>query len=388
MEILSKVENGNFVLSFVGRIDSSNANEAEQLINEQRAGHEDKNIIIDAEKLEYISSAGLRIILRLRKSQPDLRIINTSSEVYDIFEMTGFTEMIKVEKAYRVLSVEGCEVIGQGSNGVVYRIDPDTIIKVYRNPDALPEIRKERELARKALVIGIPTAIPYDVVRVGDGYGSVFELLNAKSFAKLMLDQPQNMDEYIDMYVKLLKDIHNTEENDDVMPSMKNVAVQWAEFDRDHLPEPYGDKLVQLVKAVPESRHVLHGDYHVKNVMMQDGEALLIDMDTLCTGNPIFELGSIYNAYEGFAIVDHTCVERFLGIPFELADKIWKKTLELYVDSDDLEKVHEVEEKAKLIGLMRLLRRTIKREPENKDFIETCKKQICHLLDKIDDLSL
>ena len=83
-------------------------------------------------------------------------------------------------------AAEGCEVIGEGANGIVYRTDPDTIVKVYKNHDALEEIHNERELARKAFVLGIPTAIPYDVVRVGEGYGSVFELLNAKSFAKII----------------------------------------------------------------------------------------------------------------------------------------------------------------------------------------------------------
>lgn len=388
VNVTSKIENDKLIYFLEGRIDSSNAQSVEEQIISFREGNEELDIVVDAEKLEYISSAGLRIMLRLRKLCPDLKIINVSSEVYDIFEMTGFTEMITIEKAYRVLSVEGCEVIGQGSNGKVYRIDPDTIIKVYRNPDALPEIHQERELARRALVIGIPTAIPYDVVKVGDGYGSVFELLNAKSFAKLITQDPDNFDHYIKLYVDLLKDIHSTEEKDGIMPSMKEVAVKWAKFDEEHLPGDYGKKLVELVEAVPEDRHVLHGDYHVKNVMMQNGEVLLIDMDTLCTGNPVFELGSVYNAYIGFGIDDPKKVEDFMDLPYDLTAKIWKKFLKLYVGSDDEAKLKEVEDKAKLIGLMRLLRRTIRREPENTGLINMCKKEICGILDRIDDLTL
>ena len=388
MKITSKVDNEKLIIIIEGRIDSSNAVNAENEINAAREGNENYDMIIDADKLEYISSAGLRIILRLRKASPSLKIINVSSEVYDIFEMTGFTEMIDIQKAYRKLSIDGCEVIGQGSNGVVYRIDPDTIIKVYRNPDALPEIHQERELARRALVIGIPTAIPYDVVKVGDGYGSVFELLNAKSFAKLITEEPDNLDHYMQLYVDLLKDIHATEENDGVMPSMKDVAVDWARFDREHLPAEYGEKLVKLVEAVPEDRHVLHGDYHVKNVMMQNGEVLLIDMDTLCTGNPVFELGSVYNAYVGFGISDPKNVENFLDLPYDLTQEIWKKFVKLYTGTDDPDKAKELEDKAKLIGLMRLLRRTIKREPENIGLIDTCKKEICDILDRIDTLEI
>lgn len=129
---------------------------------------------------------GLRIVLRLRKLEPELRLVEASAEVYEIFDMTGFTEMMPVEKAYRSISIEGCEAIGRGANGTVYRIDKDTVVKVYNNPDCLDDVQRERELARKAFVLGIPTAIPYDVVRVGDKYGSVFELLNSKSFSKLI----------------------------------------------------------------------------------------------------------------------------------------------------------------------------------------------------------
>ena len=163
------------------------AAEREELLNKEIGDFKGK-LIIDAAGLEYISSAGLRVILRIKKANPDTIIINCTPETYDIFDMTGFTEMMEVERAYRVFSVEGCEVIGQGANGKVYRIDRDTIVKVYLNPDALPEIHRERELARAAFVAGVPTAIPYDVVRIeGGGYGSVFELLNATSFAKLLI---------------------------------------------------------------------------------------------------------------------------------------------------------------------------------------------------------
>ena len=103
-----------------GHIDSANAPQAETEINEALKEGGFDNVQIDASELEYISSAGLRVILRLRKSWPDLSIINVSSEVYEILDMTGFTEMMKVEKAYRVISVDGCEVIGQGANGKVY----------------------------------------------------------------------------------------------------------------------------------------------------------------------------------------------------------------------------------------------------------------------------
>ena len=170
MELINtKYEDGILTIGLKGHIDSANAAQVEKEITEAWGQYPGSSIIVDCSDLEYISSAGLRVILRLRKQDSELKVTNVSSEVYEIFDMTGFTEMMEITKAYRKISVEGCEVVGESANGKVYRIDPDTIVKVYRNPDSLPDIKRERELARTALILGIPTAIPYDVVKVGEG---------------------------------------------------------------------------------------------------------------------------------------------------------------------------------------------------------------------------
>lgn len=370
-----------------GRIDSTNAADVEKQLDDIVNENSFEELIIDAQKLEYISSAGLRIILRLKKNNASLKIINVSSDVYEIFEMTGFSEIMPIEKAYREFSVEGCEIIGQGANGKVYRIDPETIIKVYNNPDSLPDIKRERELARKAFVLGIPTAIPYDVVKVGEGYGSVFELLNAKSFAKLIEEDPDNIDKYIGLYIDLLKKIHSTEVVDGEVPSMKEVAIGWAKDLVEYLPNGYGEKLVQIVESIPDSKNMMHGDYHIKNVMMQNGETLLIDMDTICTGDPVFELASMFNAYVGFGSCDASNVENFLGLSYDRTNYIWEKSLELYCEGKSEEEMQELKAKAELIGYARIMRRTIRRggleTEDGQELIDFCRKQIESNIDYI-----
>ena len=193
------------IIPLVGRIDSNNAAELEKQIQAQLTGKGFVPVELDAEKLEYISSAGLRVLLRLKKEHPVLSVTGVNSNVYEILEMTGFTEMMTVEKAYRVVSIDGCEEIGRGANGTIYRIDQDNVVKVYNNADALDDIRHEREMAKLALILGIPTAISYDVVKVGNSYGSVFELLNARSFSRILTDEPQKLDWCVQEFVTLLK---------------------------------------------------------------------------------------------------------------------------------------------------------------------------------------
>ena len=386
-----KKDGDTLTIYFQGHIDSKNAPDVEKEVLQVRDENPAQSLVIDCSRLDYISSAGLRIILRLRKECDDLKIVEVSPEVYEVFDMTGFTEMVDIAKAYRVMDVEGCEVIGQGANGKVYRIDPETILKVYFNPEALPEIHRERELARTAFVAGIPTAIPYDVVRVGEGYGSVFELLNAKSLAQLLASGDMDVEEAAQISVDLVKQIHGTTVKPGTMPDMKEVAVDWAHFLEPYLePEVYA-KLTSLVEGVPEDDHMLHGDYHVKNVMIQNGEALLIDMDTLCYGHPIFELASMYNAYQGYSLVDHEQVHNFIGIPYDTASALWHRMLELYLDDTSEERVREVEEKAQIVGCTRMMRRSIRRngleDPEQKVFIDACHERIKELVAKYDTLT-
>ena len=313
MNITYRTDKNILYIAIEGRIDASNATQAEEMIFDIRRENDGKHTVIDADRLEYISSAGLRVILRVRKEEPKLAIINVAPEVYDVFDMTGFTDMITVEKAYKRMSLEGCEFIAKGANGAVYRYDDETILKTYYSKDALPEIQQERENARKAFVLGINTAIPYGIVRVGDGYGTVTELLNAVNVTKLICDDPENIEKPVGYYVELLKSIHSVEADEGDFPDMREIALDWAEFVSNHIPKEQGDKLRSLIEAIPKQYTLLHGDYHTNNIMIQNGEPLLIDLDTLCVGHPIFELGSMFNAFVGFSELDHNVIKSFMG---------------------------------------------------------------------------
>ena len=345
MDVTYRLDKEILYIAVAGRIDASNAAEAEEKIFHIKNNNPGKHVVVDADALEYISSAGLRVILRLRKEEPKLAIINVAADVYDVLDMTGFTDMVTVEKAYRRMSVEGCEFIAQGANGAVYRYDNETILKTYFAKDALPEIKQERENARRAFVLGINTAIPYGIVRVGDSYGTVTELLNAVSVSQLIRQSPDDLGEAAKYYVDMLKNIHATQVEDGEVPDMKETALSWADFVANHIPEAQGKKLRALIEAVPKQNTLMHGDYHTNNIMVQNGEPLLIDMDTLCMGHPVFELGSMFNAFVGYSELDHQNMKVFFGYSFETAGKFWNLALKMYLGTEDEEVCRSVAER-------------------------------------------
>ena len=375
-----------------GRIDSNNADEIKNAILPEIGSDPAVPVVVDASELKYISSAGLRVFLQIRKAHPDMKIINTSVAIYEILEITGFTEMIDVSKKYRSVSIDNCKVIGRGAAGTIYRLNKECIVKVNHDPDSLDDIRRERELAKSALVLGIPTAIAFEIVRVGDGYGAIYELLNARTIADILRDEPDKIDWCAEEYVSLLRLIHSTEVPPGKLPVMKDKVIDWGMFMKNHLPAETGDKLLSLIEAVPDNNHMIHGDYHTKNIMVTGEEVLLIDMDTVATGDPVFEFASIFNAFIGFSEPGiSNSVKDFQGFPPEIAREFWHIVLAKYAETDDPAVLQSMEDKARIIGYTRLIRRSIRRdglETENgRKEIDFWKERLIKLVDSTDSLS-
>ena len=170
---------------------------------------------------------------------------------------------------------------------------------------------------------------------------------------------------------------------------MKETALSWADFVAEHIPEEQAQKLRALIEAVPKQNTLMHGDYHTNNIMVQNGEPLLIDMDTLCMGHPIFELGSMFNAFIGYAEHDHENIMQFFGYTFETAVKFWEIALQKYLGTEDENVCRMVADKAMVIGYLRILRRAIRRpqEAESPARIARCKEMLAKLLGEIDTLT-
>ena len=170
---------------------------------------------------------------------------------------------------------------------------------------------------------------------------------------------------------------------------MKETALGWADFVANHIPEEQGKKLRAMIEAIPKQNTLLHGDYHTNNIMIQNGEPLLIDLDTLCVGHPIFELGSMYTAFLGFSALDHNVIKEFMGYDRDTAQKFWNMSLQRYLGTDDADVCRSVEEKAMIVGYTRLLRRAVRRpnEKNSSAMIAHCKEILAELLNHVDSLT-
>ena len=86
------------IIKLVGRLDTTTAPAFDKTINEDIAGT--KNLVLDVKELEYISSAGLRVLLGAQKKMQkigSMKVTNVREEVMEVFEMTGFADILVIE---------------------------------------------------------------------------------------------------------------------------------------------------------------------------------------------------------------------------------------------------------------------------------------------------
>lgn len=385
MELIkAKNENGEITVRIGGRITSLNADELFAGLNEIINDNPGVGMIYDVDQLEMISSAGLRVFLKIKKAGVNFRIINASPEVYDVFDITGFVEILDISKALRKFDVSDKRVIGEGAKGIVFRMDDETIIKVYKDDGCIGEIEKERSFAKKALVCGVPTAIPFDIVMVGDHFGSVFELVDAMSVTQGCKADPDKAPEIIREYARVMKEINSISDDGELgfkLPHMVEEARGWAEFAKDYFDEGDAAKLLKVVESFKDANTLVHGDGHPNNAMLTKDGILFIDMDTLCVGDPLFDLMVVYTALVGYKVADPG--NDFIPIDEKICAKYWTIFLNEYFKDLDEKAIAQKEYLCKVLCYSRLFRRGIRKEKKKPHFADNAKRELQLLLSEI-----
>ena len=352
----SKFENQVLTVNIEGKIDSYSAEKVEKellcLLEESGA----KSVVLDCKGLTYIASAGLRVFLKIGK-QVELSIINVSREVYEVLELTGFTGMFDTKREMRQLSLKGCEVIGRGFSSEVYRYDRETVVKVFGKGVTLDRIYNETASAKKTFVSGIPTAIPYDVVKCGENYGTVFELIDADTLSRTFMDYPERFDELMEKYNKLLKQFHSTPAIEGAFPDIRDKYHTWAKGLKKYLTDEEVDMIYRLIDAVPLRKTMIHVDCHSGNIMVQNGKLIFVDMADVSIGHPIFDIGAEYFHYMIMRTTSLGAKVVFGVEPedSELPVKIWYDLVRRYFSNCKEEQFEDIHKMLKYFGCLRCL---------------------------------
>ena len=260
-----------------------------------------RELVLDFAKCHYISSAGIRSVLKahqaMAKAQGKMVVTNVSPHVREVFDLTGLSDMITIGKKTREISLEGLELLSAGVCGECYRLDHETVVKVY-NEGVEPEIaEREKQYSKAAFVMGVPTAISYDVVSCGTRSGVVYELLDAELFSAVIRKDTANLDRYAKMLSDTAKTLHAAKGDKTILPDLKH-RLRGIIRDAGYLfTSEESEYLMEKLESLPDSDNCVHFDLHSSNIMMQNGELVIIDMGDFSIGSNLFDIGLIYMIY-------------------------------------------------------------------------------------------
>lgn len=341
-----------------GKIDTNNADEIGAELSELAKKFPAEKFILNLENLKYISSSGLRAMLKLGKlKKNNLQLVEASREVYEVFDTSGFTKILNIQKALRKISADNLIELGRGTSGTVYKLDDENILKVYKENWTFEDVARERANSQAAFVEGIDTAISYDVVKVSENFGIVYEMINADTLEKVMLDDVENIENHSRRLAEFIKEQHAIETNfEDARQRQISMAEKVEFYSADDL------KIVrQFLEAVPNCKNFSHGDLNLTNILLQDGQMIMIDMGEISSGHPVFDLSWLYFMY----VIRKRSAQRH-GVknpmgPKIMPDAMWKIFLQTYFNTTDEKAIEHYERAILPYSFIQVLNATLTR---------------------------
>lgn len=335
----------------------------------------------------YYQSVAEALELNLNKTGAFKELIK---HVNFIWPGTFDSEKARYRK-YCEVSVDGCKLIGRGAKGDVYRYDDELVIKVFNQNNTYHDVEREIAMSRRAFILGIPTAISFGIVSVGDRYGAMYELVDSETISSCIARAPGQVDVYAKGMADLARLIHSiTSDEDDGFPDAKDRSREYVSGGVACENEALAEKCMKLIDGLPQTNTLIHGDFHTGNVFLQKGEPLLIDMDRVSRGHPIIEISDLYYFYVVLGEDDPSVVEKFMGFSYDTARQFFHSFLCRYLGTEDENSVRDATEKASVIAYTRFIRKLRKKEALNekdRKQIARCVKIIAELTEKQDSLA-
>jgi uncharacterized protein (TIGR02172 family) len=206
-----------------------------------------------------------------------------------------------MEYEMKEMSIENLDLIAQGGMGKIYRINDEQILKVF-NDISLEELQKQKSSAVEVFKAMVPTPISFELVRVGDKYGIIYEFIGSAPVGKVLAEHPERVQEIGEKMGMLLRNQHEASMENRSLEYMNDRANAWIDrIENKYVKGKDARMLREIVKAIPRGNCLLHCDFHEGNVMIHNGEYLLVDIDEVCIGHPLYDLTYHYINHEFLA---------------------------------------------------------------------------------------
>lgn len=239
---------------------------------------------------------------------------------------------------YQNIDISTWTQVGEGGNGKTYVHPghPDILLKV-NNPPRCDEatVKQELDFAQHVYALGIPTPRMFDMVRVGDGYGQLVELIKGKkSLSRICADEPSRIGEMAKLLASLGLRLHAIPCNTDFFPSRKELALKGIDAS-DFVDDADKGKLRAFVQGIEDEKTCLHGDFQMGNLIVSaDGKPYWIDLGWFSHGSPMFDMGHLFLVCQVYS--QFPTAQDIFHMSQEQLKNFWNLFAEAYTGNKDI----------------------------------------------------
>jgi len=232
--------------------------------------------------------------------------------------------------------VKSAKNIGHTPEGDRYELDDETVVLVYPYKVTIEEIEREKENAKNAMRMGISVPFSFNIIKIGDNYGIIYEKLPMQSLSDCIMDDPDHFDRYVADYVSLCHTHHSTHVGYEAFLPAKSVYESYGErmaqkgiFTREEV-----DSVGRMLAAIPDGDAFILTTLRPASVRYYDGEPVVVyGMRSAYYGHPIIGLsGSAQMIYAAGNAGNDAACRGYNGLDCATALKFWKAFVARYFD--------------------------------------------------------
>lgn len=235
-----------------------------------------------------------------------------------------------MENRFRTIDIGHLKSFAKGGTGECYRIDRDTILKLYYEGFPTERILTEKECARAALIADVPTAISLWLVQAGDRQGILFELVQGNTLSEEICEKGISCAREMGRaFAGIARKLHEAEVKKTDLP-LTTLPIRKAIQGAGYMPDEVMRRVLCFMDDLDTYLQYVHGDFHLNNVIMAKDGPVLIDMGGFSIGCPMFDLATCY--YSLFELPEALTGGRnsFNHLTLEEAREFWKGVEEKY----------------------------------------------------------
>ena len=260
----------------------------------------------------------------------------------------------------RFISTKNLRVLGKGVSAIIYELSEDKILKAFTTHYTESVLLEEFRLTKAVYDAGIKTMKAYEVVETDEFLGCVYERLYAKDLVHCMREDKRRIEEYVRRFGEFVKNAHKIRLAKEEFKDAKDLMLAFSKDDETlEITKEEQEKLIAVVSSLPSCDNFSHGDCHVGNVMLKDGDLLFIDLGRATRGNPLIDFSSMFIQYRYTSYHNMTDAygvsQNAIGFTMEERRLIWDTYMRSLSGIEDEKELAELERQINVIAAIRML---------------------------------